>query len=181
MEGVRCLVGDRFEICTPILSSALLENTRPNLAICDEGIEYCTELLPCARERTGFMTKVIEVLFHHKWRLLVLLALPILVSGAIAFKQPRTYEASAGLWALRRYEIIGATGPEADLTSTPAETQTTTVSEFLQSKSFVLAVAYDTDLPQLLAASNPGPRNCRMLSTLRSRPMFWPHRSPKIS
>jgi uncharacterized protein involved in exopolysaccharide biosynthesis len=105
------------------------------------------------------MTKVIEILFRRKWGLLALLLLPILLSLAVAYKLPRQYQASAGLWALRRYEIIGATGPETDLTSTPAETQATTVSELLQSRSFALAVAYDTDLPRALAPANPGTQN----------------------
>jgi uncharacterized protein involved in exopolysaccharide biosynthesis len=105
------------------------------------------------------MTKVLEILFRYKWRLLALLLFPILLSLAIAYKLPRQYQASAGLWALRRYEIIGATGPETDLTSTPAQTQATTLSELLQSRSFVLAVADDTDLPKVLAPANPGTQN----------------------
>ncbi|MGO8948451.1 MAG: hypothetical protein ACLQUY_12485 [Ktedonobacterales bacterium] len=102
------------------------------------------------------MTKVIEILFRNKWRLLLLLFLPILVSLAVVTKLPRQYQASAGLWALRRYEIIGATGPESDLTSTPAQTQATTLTELLQSRSFALAVASDTNLPKMLAPSNHG-------------------------
>jgi uncharacterized protein involved in exopolysaccharide biosynthesis len=101
------------------------------------------------------VTKVIEILFRRKWGLLALLVLPIVVGAAIAVKLPRQYQASAGLWALRRYEIIGATGPESDLTSTPAVTQASTLGELLQSRSFALAVAYDTDLPKQLAAANP--------------------------
>jgi uncharacterized protein involved in exopolysaccharide biosynthesis len=101
------------------------------------------------------VTKVIEVLFRRKWGLLALLVLPMVVGAAVAVKLPREYQASAGLWALRRYEIIGATGPESDLTSTPAVTQASTLGELLQSRSFALAVAYDTDLPKQLAAANP--------------------------
>jgi uncharacterized protein involved in exopolysaccharide biosynthesis len=101
------------------------------------------------------VTKVIEILFRRKRGLLALLVLPIVVGAAVAVKLPRQYQASAGLWALRRYEIIGATGPESDLTSTPAVTQASTLGELLQSRSFALAVAYDTDLPKQLAAANP--------------------------
>ena len=101
------------------------------------------------------MTKAIEILFRHKVRLLALLILPVLVGAVIGYKLPREYQASAGLWALRRYEIIGATGPESDLTNTPASTQATTVSELLLTRSFALAVAYDTDLPKILGRSNP--------------------------
>ena len=101
------------------------------------------------------MTKVIEIFFRRKWGLLALLVLPIVVGAAVAIKLPRQYQASAGLWALRRYEIIGATGPESDLTATPAVTQASTLQELLQSRSFALAVAYDTDLPKQLGAANP--------------------------
>jgi uncharacterized protein involved in exopolysaccharide biosynthesis len=105
------------------------------------------------------MNKVLEILFRYRLRLLALLLLPILLSLAVAYKLPRQYQASAGLWALRRYEIIGASGPETDLTSTPAQTQATTLGELLQSRSFALAVANATDLPQALAPANPGTQN----------------------
>jgi len=104
------------------------------------------------------MTKVFEICFRRKWALLTLLVLPLLVSLAIAYKLPRQYQASAGLWALRRYEIIGATGPESDLTNTPATTQATTLQELLQSRSFALAVAYATDLPRHISASSSDPQ-----------------------
>jgi uncharacterized protein involved in exopolysaccharide biosynthesis len=94
------------------------------------------------------MMKAIEILFRNKLRLLALLLLPTLVGVAIALALPRQYQASAGLWALHRYEILGATGPESDLTSSPSTTQATALTELLQTRSFALAVAYDTDLPQ---------------------------------
>jgi uncharacterized protein involved in exopolysaccharide biosynthesis len=94
------------------------------------------------------MMKTIEILFRNKLRLLALLLLPTLVGAAIVLALPRQYQASAGLWALHRYEILGATGPESDLTSSPATTQATALTELLGTRSFALAVAYDTDLPQ---------------------------------
>jgi uncharacterized protein involved in exopolysaccharide biosynthesis len=105
------------------------------------------------------MTKAIEILFRHKARLLVLLLLPTLIGAAIVLVLPRQYQANAGLWALRRYEILGATGPESDLTSTPAETQVTALQELLQTRSFVLAVAYDTDLPKQVGGANVNTQN----------------------
>jgi capsular polysaccharide biosynthesis protein len=99
------------------------------------------------------MTKAIEILFRHRLRLLLLLMLPTLLGLAISWKLPRQYQASAGLWALHRYEILGATGPESDLTSTPAETQATTLTELLASRSFALTVAYATDLPQTIGVA----------------------------
>ncbi|PWT75705.1 MAG: hypothetical protein C5B60_05005 [Chloroflexi bacterium] len=101
------------------------------------------------------MTKVIEILFRRKVGLLALLLLPTVAGAAVAWFLPREYQASAGLWALRRYEIIGATGPESDLTTAPAGTQATTLGELLLTRSFALSVAYDTDLPKTMARSNP--------------------------
>lgn len=94
------------------------------------------------------MTKVVEILFRNKLRLVALLLLPVLISGVIVFLLPRSYQASARLWALQRYVILGATGPESDLQSTPAVTQATALTEFLQTQSFDLAIANDTDLPK---------------------------------
>src|SRR5215472_11846218 len=117
-----------------------------------------SEQMLCVAGGIAFMTKVFEICFRRKWALLTLLVLPLLVSLAIAYKLPRQYQASAGLWALRRYEIIGATGPESDLTNTPATTQATTLQELLQSRSFALAVAYATDLPRHISASSSDPQ-----------------------
>jgi capsular polysaccharide biosynthesis protein len=92
------------------------------------------------------MTKVIEILFRNKGKLLALLLLPILVSGVVVFFLPRTYQATAHLWALHRYAVVSATGIESDLQSTEAMTQATALNEFLQTRSFDLAVAKGTDL-----------------------------------
>jgi uncharacterized protein involved in exopolysaccharide biosynthesis len=92
------------------------------------------------------MTKILEILFRNRMRLAALLLLPVLVSGIVVFFLPRSYQATARLIALRRYTVIGATGPEADLQSTPSTTQATALTEFLQTESFDIAVAKDTDL-----------------------------------
>ncbi|HKT38062.1 MAG TPA: hypothetical protein VJR48_06785, partial [Ktedonobacterales bacterium] len=96
------------------------------------------------------MTKVIEIIFRNKARLFALLLAPVLVSGVIVFLQPRSYQATARLYALRRYTIIGATGTESDLQSTPAVTQATALNEFLQTEVFDLAVAKGSDLAKSL-------------------------------
>ena len=93
------------------------------------------------------MRHTLEAIFRQPLRLLVLLVTLPLISFAYAYIQPRSYQASANLWALRRYEVIGATGPEADLNATPADTQATTLSELLQTRDFALTVAKATDLP----------------------------------
>src|SRR5579862_9646542 len=92
------------------------------------------------------MIRGLEVFFRHKWRVLALLLAPLLLSELVVLALPRQYQSTASIWALRRYEIIGATGPESDLESTPAETQATALMELLQTRSFDLAVAADSDL-----------------------------------
>ena len=99
------------------------------------------------------MSRVLEAIFRHPMQLFLMLILPIAVGLAIAFVLPRSYQSSASLWALRRYEIIGATGPESDLQSTPAATQVAALSELLQSRDFTLAVAKSTDLAATLNLS----------------------------
>lgn len=99
------------------------------------------------------MTKVIEIFFRNKGKLVALLLLPILVSGVIVFLLPRSYQVTARLLALHRYATVSATGIESDLQSTEAMTQATALSGFLQTKSFDLAVAKDTDLAQHIGVS----------------------------
>lgn len=103
------------------------------------------------------MTKVMEIFFRNKMKLLVLLLLPVLVGGVVAFFLPRSYQVTSRLLAIRRYQVLGATGPESDLQSSPAETQATALTELLQTENFDLAVAKDTDLAKVIgvSASNP--------------------------
>lgn len=96
------------------------------------------------------MTRTLEVIFQRLLSLLMLVILLPIISVAVAYLLPRTYEVTTSLWALRRYVIIGATGPETDLTSTPAQTQATALSELLQSRTFALAVADGSSLPSTL-------------------------------
>ena len=83
----------------------------------------------------------------------------VVAGMAIAYTLPRSYVSSASLWALRRYEVIGPTGPESDLSSSPAQTQVAALSELLQSRDFALTKANSTDLAttmnQSTASSNP--------------------------
>jgi uncharacterized protein involved in exopolysaccharide biosynthesis len=96
----------------------------------------------------------LEVIFRRPGRLLLLcLVLPVVGVAVVYFLVPRTYQSAASLWALQRYVVIGATGPEADLTATPAQTQATAVTELLQSRAFALTVANETDVASTLPAS----------------------------
>ncbi|MBV9713461.1 MAG: hypothetical protein JO011_21360 [Ktedonobacteraceae bacterium] len=104
------------------------------------------------------MSRVLEAIFRHPLQLFLMLTFPIVVGLAIAYVLPRSYQSSASLWALRRYEIIGATGPESDLQSTPATTQVAALSELLQSRDFSLAVAKSTDLASTLKLTSSNPQ-----------------------
>lgn len=108
------------------------------------------------------LRKTLEVIFGHPRQLLVLLLLPLVLSLAVVFVLPRSYQATATLWALRRFEIIGATGPESDLLSSPSSTQATALNELLQTRAFALAVANDANLPSTLdpkVRANPSERD----------------------
>ncbi len=102
--------------------------------------------------------RVIEAIFRHPIRLLFMLIFPVIVGLAIAYVLPRSYQSSASLWALRRYEIIGATGPESDLQSTPSATQVAALSELLLSRDFTLAIAKSTDLASTLQLTSSNPQ-----------------------
>jgi hypothetical protein len=104
------------------------------------------------------VSRVLEAIFRHPMQLLLMLIFPIVVGLAIAYVLPRSYQSSASLWALRRYEIISATGPESDLQSTPADTQVAALSELLLSRDFTLAVAKSTNLQATLQLTATDPQ-----------------------
>ena len=94
--------------------------------------------------------KVLEAIFRHFILLLLMLIVPTAIGAGVAYVLPRSYQSSASLWALKRYEIIGATGAESNLQATPADTQAEALTELLQSRSFDTAVAQSTDLVSTL-------------------------------
>lgn len=99
------------------------------------------------------MRRVLELIFRHWAKILGLLIIPVIISLGIVYVQPRQYEASTTLWALQRYSVIGATGPEANLYATPASTQATALTDLLQTRSFDLAIAQETDLAKTFDAA----------------------------
>jgi hypothetical protein len=118
------------------------------------------------------MSRTLEVIFRRPLSLLVLIVLLPIVGVAVAYFLPRTYQVSASLWALRRYEVIGASGPESDLTSTPAETQATALSELLLVRSFALSVANATSLPSTLdpaVQANPQARDDALYTEISTK------------
>lgn len=98
------------------------------------------------------MQRSLEIIFRRPFRLLALLIVLPLISLVVPFALPRTYETSSSLWALRRFEIIGATGAETNLNATPAETQAAALNELLQSKAFTHNVADGTGLAETMDA-----------------------------
>lgn len=94
--------------------------------------------------------QVFEIIFRHPIRLLIFLILFPALSLAIVFTFAHSYQATASLWALRRYEIISATGVETNLLASPADTQVAVLTELLQTRSFDLAVAKDANLASTL-------------------------------
>jgi len=99
------------------------------------------------------LRRTLEAVFSHLFLLLMLVVLLPGVGFSVAYFLPRSYQSTASLWALQRYEVISATGVESDLTATPASTQATALSELLLSRTFALAVANATNLPSTLDAS----------------------------
>ena len=97
------------------------------------------------------MRRTLEAIFRHPVQLLTLLiVLPIAGVAVEYLMVPRTYQATASLWALQRYAVIGATGLETDPTLTPAQTQATALNELLQTHVFVDGVVKGVDLASTL-------------------------------
>ncbi|HEU5383088.1 MAG TPA: hypothetical protein VFV38_47415 [Ktedonobacteraceae bacterium] len=101
------------------------------------------------------MHRVLEAIFRHPFRLLIMLVLPPLIGVAIAYVFiPRSYQAISGLWAFERFGVITATGLDSNAYATPAETQATALTELLNSRSFVLSVVNGIDILPTLHLSN---------------------------
>ncbi|MBA2286914.1 MAG: hypothetical protein H0W02_15690 [Ktedonobacteraceae bacterium] len=99
------------------------------------------------------MLRVLEVVFRHPIDLLVLIVVLPVLGLAVGYLLPRSYQTTASLWALRRYTVIGATGPETNLLATPSATQATALTELLQSRDFALTVARESNLASTLDAN----------------------------
>lgn len=100
------------------------------------------------------MNRALEAISRRLYRLLLLLLLLPLVSLVIVYVLvPRTYQAQTSLWALHRYAVIGATGPESNLQATPADTQVAAVQELLQTREFALNIAHVADVAPTLSLS----------------------------
>jgi len=98
------------------------------------------------------MKRTLEIIFPKLHLLVLIVALPLMISLAIAYSQPRSYQASADLWALRQYSFITVTGLNYE-SGSPADTQVATLYELIQTRSFALTVAKATDLPSTFDSS----------------------------
>jgi len=108
--------------------------------------------------------RTLEAIFRHPFQLLLMIVLLPVVGVAVAYVMvPRTYQSSASLWALQRYFVIGSTGPESDLLSTPAQTQATALTELLQTRSFVDSVVKGIDLAPTLSLGSAVMNNPQLL------------------
>lgn len=111
--------------------------------------------------RVAAVRRALEALFRRPSRFILLLVLLPIIGLAVGFVLPRSYQAQASLWANQRYAVIGATGTESDLLSTPAETQATALNELLQTRVFALEVANQTHLADTLSAAVQADHNAR--------------------
>lgn len=100
------------------------------------------------------MRRALEIVFRQ-WRLFVLLLilLPVL-SLAIGFTMPQSYQASATLWAANRFNSTNAaSAPQwyvmlSDTTITPSQAEAAALTELLGSRTFALQVAHAAGLSE---------------------------------
>jgi uncharacterized protein involved in exopolysaccharide biosynthesis len=97
--------------------------------------------------------KLLEAIFRRLMLLVIMLLIPAIIGVGVAYLLPPSYQASATLWAFKRYEVIGATGAESDLQATPAQTQATALTELLQTSEFDVPVAKSANLKSALKLS----------------------------
>ena len=97
------------------------------------------------------MRRTLEAIFRHPLQLLMLIVLlPIIGVAVMYLIVPRTYQSTASLWALQRYFVVTSTGVQSNLLQTEAQTQTTALTELLQTRKFVDAVVQGIDLAPTL-------------------------------
>lgn len=90
------------------------------------------------------MRRALEIIFRHPLRLLLLIMVLPVISVAVAFTLPRSYQATATLWASEPFVIV-ASGVGTGYT--PAASQEAVLVEFLKTRSFALQVAHAAGVP----------------------------------
>jgi len=115
------------------------------------------------------MDRVLRAIIHHPIQLLILILLPIAIGGAIAYRLPRQYSATATLLALHQYGSLTATSVDSSSLDTQAGTQVSALNELLQSRSFALDVAQEANLASTLTAevnADPTSRDDAMVTDI---------------
>jgi uncharacterized protein involved in exopolysaccharide biosynthesis len=104
------------------------------------------------------MRRILEIIFPKLPLLILIVTLPLMISLAISYNQPRSYQASADLWALRQYSYITVAGLDVE-SGTPADTQVASLYELLQARAFALDVAKATELPATYSNMQSDPQS----------------------
>jgi uncharacterized protein involved in exopolysaccharide biosynthesis len=105
------------------------------------------------------MRRALEIVFRQRRRFLLLLVLLPALSLVLGFLIPRPYQASATLWAAKRYEVTDATWVSEWYNmlgvnnTVPAQAQAQALMELLNSRAFDLQIASATDLPRHVSTS----------------------------
>jgi uncharacterized protein involved in exopolysaccharide biosynthesis len=98
------------------------------------------------------MNRTLEAIFRHPMRLLILIVLPPLIGVGLAyFLIPRSYQSTASLWAYQPFQQITPSGVVGNQFATPAQTQATALTEFLNSRTFVLSVVKGINIAPTLS------------------------------
>src|SRR5215472_12887730 len=100
------------------------------------------------------MDRTLEAIFQRPVQLLILMIFLPLAGLAVVFVLPRSYHATAKLWAWHSYPTLGTTSQEIDPQTnapiTAAQSQANALSEFLQTRDFALIVAQEAALSRTL-------------------------------
>ncbi len=88
---------------------------------------------------------ILEAVFRHPIRLLILIVVLSTIGFGVAFVLPRSYTSTSKLWALRNYATdAAASNPNSIVT--PAQSQTKALTELLGTRVFALTIAHQTPL-----------------------------------
>jgi uncharacterized protein involved in exopolysaccharide biosynthesis len=105
------------------------------------------------------MIKLLETIFRHLILLLLILLVPVIIGVGVGYTIPPSYQASATLWALQRYQIVDGGGAGSSQAVTPADTQAAALTELLKSSAFDIAVGKSTDLKSTFRAEDVATAN----------------------
>jgi uncharacterized protein involved in exopolysaccharide biosynthesis len=95
------------------------------------------------------MLRYLDCLYRHRWLLLLMLALPFVLSLGVVARQARTYEATARLWVDASIE-----GDQVNYYLTPADVGSQTLNELLRTRAFCARVGRGSGLSTDLAAGH---------------------------